>query len=51
MPPEEQGAHDKNSDHADDDEPPPPLLLGRVTGTVQVLLLIDASLGPLFDGT
>jgi hypothetical protein len=51
VPPEEQGAHDKNSDNADDDESPPPLLLGRATGTVQVLLVINASLGPLFDGT
>ena len=45
VPPEEQRAHDQNSDHADDDEPAPPLLAGRA---VEILLVIVAGLGTLF---
>ena len=50
VPPEEQRAHDKNSDHADDDKPAPPLFSGRA---IQVLILriVLASLRTLFDGT
>ncbi len=50
VPPEEQGAHDKNRDHADDDKPAPPLFSGRA---IQVLILriILASLRTLYDGT
>jgi hypothetical protein len=48
MPPKEQGAHHKNSDHTDKDEPAPPLLSGRV---VQILLVVVAGLGTLFDGS
>ena len=48
VPPEEQRAHDKNRDHADDDEPALSLFPWR---TVQILLVVVASLGTLFDGT
>ena len=48
VPPEEQGAHDKNCNHADDDEAALSLFPRR---TVQILLVVIASLGTLFDGT
>ena len=48
VPPKKQRAHDKNRDHADDDEPALSLFPRR---TVQILLVVVASLGTLFDGT
>jgi hypothetical protein len=48
VPPKKQRAHNENRDHADHNESALAFFPRR---TVQILLVVVASLGTLFDGT